>query len=332
MLHDADYEQWPEEHPNRTVAWLREIGEEEIAHAVSAHYTKWGVPYETQLDKALLACDELTGLIIAACLVRPEGVATLKAQERQEEAQGQSLCRQGRSGRDRKRCRDAGGRSFRAHPVHHRCAETSRRRARYRTEIETMASNKLSAGLAMYRQTEGGLEILLGHPGGPFFRKKDVGSWSIPKGLVDGDEEPLAAARREFTEETGLPTPAEGYTSLGEVQQKSGKVVRAWAFEGRLRSGHHREQYLRARVAAALGPYSDLSRNRPRRFFYLCGRQAENQFRPGRVYRSARREIEILAIRPSDPTAHPTLPEGANRTAWNPSEPRFCQERPPSVE
>lgn len=77
MLHDADYEQWPEDHPNRTVAWLREQGEEEIAHAVSAHYTKWGVPYETQLDKALLACDELTGFIIAACLVRPEGVTTI---------------------------------------------------------------------------------------------------------------------------------------------------------------------------------------------------------------------------------------------------------------
>ncbi len=77
MLHDADYEQWPEDHPNRTVAWLREQDEAEIAHAVSAHYTKWGVPYETQLDKALLACDELTGFIIAACLVRPEGVTTL---------------------------------------------------------------------------------------------------------------------------------------------------------------------------------------------------------------------------------------------------------------
>lgn len=77
MLHDADYEQWPEDHPNRTVAWLREQGEEEIAHAVSAHYTKWDVPYETQLDKALLACDELTGFIIAACLVRPEGVTTI---------------------------------------------------------------------------------------------------------------------------------------------------------------------------------------------------------------------------------------------------------------
>jgi predicted hydrolase (HD superfamily) len=78
MLHDADYEQWPEDHPNRIVAWLRDRGEEDIAHAISAHYTHWGVPHESPLDKALLACDELTGFIIAACLVRPEGVATLK--------------------------------------------------------------------------------------------------------------------------------------------------------------------------------------------------------------------------------------------------------------
>ena len=77
MLHDADYEKWPEEHPARIVAWLRERGEEAIAHAISAHYTQWNVPYETSLDKALLACDELTGFIMAACLVRPEGVRTL---------------------------------------------------------------------------------------------------------------------------------------------------------------------------------------------------------------------------------------------------------------
>lgn len=77
MLHDADYEKWPEEHPHKTVAWLEEIGEEAIAHAVSAHYTRWNVPYETQLDKALLACDELTGFIGACCLVRPEGILTL---------------------------------------------------------------------------------------------------------------------------------------------------------------------------------------------------------------------------------------------------------------
>ena len=61
MLHDADYEAYPEEHPNRIVSMLREKGEEKVAHAISAHYTKWGVPYETRLDKALLACDELTG-------------------------------------------------------------------------------------------------------------------------------------------------------------------------------------------------------------------------------------------------------------------------------
>lgn len=77
MLHDADYERWPQEHPRRIVAWLRERGEEEIAHAVSAHYTKWGVPHRSALDKALLACDELTGFIVACCLVRPDGIASL---------------------------------------------------------------------------------------------------------------------------------------------------------------------------------------------------------------------------------------------------------------
>ena len=79
MRHDADYEAWPEEHPNRIVAWLEERGEHAIAHAVSAHYTQWGVPYESDLDRALLACDELTGFIVACCLVRPEGVTTLTA-------------------------------------------------------------------------------------------------------------------------------------------------------------------------------------------------------------------------------------------------------------
>ncbi|MFH1263642.1 MAG: HD domain-containing protein [Pseudomonadota bacterium] len=78
LLHDADYDQWPEEHPKKIVAWLRERGEEEIAHAVSAHFTKFGISYETQLDKALLACDELAGFVGACCLVRPEGISTLE--------------------------------------------------------------------------------------------------------------------------------------------------------------------------------------------------------------------------------------------------------------
>ena len=79
MLHDADYEKYPEEHPNRIVGLLREKGEEKIAHAISAHYTKWNVPYDTLLDKALLACDELTGFIVACCQVRPDGIETLTA-------------------------------------------------------------------------------------------------------------------------------------------------------------------------------------------------------------------------------------------------------------
>jgi predicted hydrolase (HD superfamily) len=78
MLHDADYEKWPAEHPQRIVAWLREREEETLAYAISAHYTKWNVPYESQLDRALLACDELTGFVVACCLVRPEGISTLE--------------------------------------------------------------------------------------------------------------------------------------------------------------------------------------------------------------------------------------------------------------
>jgi len=77
LLHDADYERWPEEHPKRIVDWLREQGDEEIAYAVSFHQTKWGLPPKTPMDKALLACDELAGFIIACCLVRPDGIASL---------------------------------------------------------------------------------------------------------------------------------------------------------------------------------------------------------------------------------------------------------------
>lgn len=79
LLHDADYEAWPEQHPNIIVNKLREAGQEKIAHAISAHYTKWNVPYNTLLDKALLACDELTGFIVACAQVRPEGISTLEA-------------------------------------------------------------------------------------------------------------------------------------------------------------------------------------------------------------------------------------------------------------
>jgi len=79
LLHDADYEKFPSEHPNRIVKKLRELGEENIAYAISAHYTKWEVPHKSLLDKALLACDELTGFIMACAQVRPQGIEGMKA-------------------------------------------------------------------------------------------------------------------------------------------------------------------------------------------------------------------------------------------------------------
>jgi predicted NUDIX family NTP pyrophosphohydrolase len=88
-----------------------------------------------------------------------------------------------------------------------------------------------SAGLLMYRLRAGQIEVLLVHPGGPFFRNRDEGAWTIPKGEVNADEDTLAAACREFHEETGLQ-PASPFVALGEIRQKSGKHVHAWAFAG----------------------------------------------------------------------------------------------------
>src|SRR5687767_1528222 len=92
----------------------------------------------------------------------------------------------------------------------------------------------ISAGLLMCRRAAGVVEVLLVHPGGPYFARKDDGDWTIPKGLVDPDEDPLAAACREFREETGLPIDFDGaaFFPLGTVVQKAGKVVHAWAFSG----------------------------------------------------------------------------------------------------
>lgn len=89
---------------------------------------------------------------------------------------------------------------------------------------------RVSAGLLMYRTTPA-LQVLLVHPGGPFWKNKDLGAWSIPKGEVADGEDLLATARREFQEELGLaPTPP--FRPLGQIRQKAGKIVHAWAFAG----------------------------------------------------------------------------------------------------
>lgn len=90
---------------------------------------------------------------------------------------------------------------------------------------------KTSAGLILYRMQSGQLEVLLVHPGGPFWGKKDEGAWFVPKGELNVGEEPLAGAKREFEEETGLKPEGE-FLALGSVKQKSGKTIVAWAFEG----------------------------------------------------------------------------------------------------
>ena len=99
-----------------------------------------------------------------------------------------------------------------------------------------IACGMRSAGLLLHRRTPGGLEVFIVHPGGPYFARKDDGVWSIPKGEIDGDEQPLDVARREFHEETGQTLEACGGTGephpLGEIRQAGGKRVEAWAVEG----------------------------------------------------------------------------------------------------
>ena len=92
---------------------------------------------------------------------------------------------------------------------------------------------KKSAGLLLYRRRGNKeVEVLLVRPGGPFWRNKDEGAWTVPKGEFSDDEEPLAAAKREFAEEMGSPAPSGDYLSLQPIKQKNGKIVHAWAVEG----------------------------------------------------------------------------------------------------
>ena len=94
---------------------------------------------------------------------------------------------------------------------------------------------KASAALLLYRIRDGaGVEVLLAHPGGPYWASRDEGAWSLPKGEYGSGEDPLAAALREFREETGSDAPAGPYLALGEIRQRGGKVVTAWAARGDL--------------------------------------------------------------------------------------------------
>jgi len=95
-----------------------------------------------------------------------------------------------------------------------------------------MVGKRTSAGLLVFRRRESGPEFFLVHPGGPFFRSKDDGWWTVPKGLIEPDEAPLTAAQREWGEETGFALPPGPFRALGEITQKGGKRVLAWLAEG----------------------------------------------------------------------------------------------------
>ena len=90
---------------------------------------------------------------------------------------------------------------------------------------------KRSAGILVYRQTHGLLEVFLVHPGGPFFSRRDKGAWTIPKGECEPGEDPFDTAKREFAEETGFAVNGE-YIELGQIRQRAGKIVHGWAIEG----------------------------------------------------------------------------------------------------
>lgn len=101
-----------------------------------------------------------------------------------------------------------------------------------------MAATRHSAGILLFRRVDpGAVEVLVAHMGGPFWARKDAAAWTLPKGELDPGEEPLAAARREFAEELGLPVPDGDPLPLGDVRQRGGKIVTVWAVEGDLDPG-----------------------------------------------------------------------------------------------
>jgi predicted NUDIX family NTP pyrophosphohydrolase len=112
--------------------------------------------------------------------------------------------------------------------------------------------SNVSAGLLLFRRPRGELEVFLAHPGGPFWEDRDLGAWTIPKGLVERGEDPLATAVREFEEETGI-RPEGPFVPLGSVRQKAGKLVHAWAWEGEADARRVRSNTMRVELPRGSG-------------------------------------------------------------------------------
>lgn len=141
---------------------------------------------------------------------------------------------------------------------------------------------RISAGLLMYRRRAAQIEVLLVHPGGPFWKNKDLGAWSIPKGEVAAGEDLLETARREFTEELGFAPPTNArFTPLGEIRQKAGKVVHSWAFQGDCDPANCRSNTFRVEWPARSGKWVEFPEV-DRASFFDVG-EARQRLNPGQV-------------------------------------------------
>jgi predicted NUDIX family NTP pyrophosphohydrolase len=158
---------------------------------------------------------------------------------------------------------------------------------------------KVSAGLLMYRLREGELEFLLAHPGGPFWKDRDLGAWTIPKGEIQGGEEPLAAALREFGEEVGLT--AEGpFIELKPIQQKGGKIVHAWAFAGDCDPARIRSNTFQMEWPPNSGRFQDCPEVDRAAFFQLP--EAKRKINPAQV--ALLEELKEKLESPGRPVSH----------------------------
>lgn len=128
---------------------------------------------------------------------------------------------------------------------------------------------KQSAGILVYRKGDSDYEVLLVHPGGPFWAKKDDGSWSIPKGEFDESEAPLAAAKREFEEETSIPAPVGDYALLGEFKQSSGKIVHAFALESDINLEHFKSNMFEMEWPPKSGKKQEFPENDKAAWLYI---------------------------------------------------------------
>ena len=144
----------------------------------------------------------------------------------------------------------------------------------------------VSAGLLMFRRHNAELQVLLVHPGGPFFRNKDDGVWTVPKGEVEPGEDLLATAQREFQEETGLK-PMGPFTALASVKQKSGKIVHAWAFEGDCDPSTVSSNRVLDGMAPEVRSANGISRGGSHENSLISITQFEDQFCPSEIARRA---------------------------------------------